>query len=376
MPPWDLATAKANILSGRNAYPGMILPVGMNNVTPYLEQWSLQTEKQYGSNVITLGYVGNTGRHLHVGANIFGPVTTAEGNSNPALNLMSHSTRGIYMNETIGTSNYNSLQVLYSRRFAAGLTSNVSYTWSHGLGLGVLSQEGPANSLACPRYGCLVDNPGHIDSPKTVGTNYDYGNTEMDLRHRITYMTSYDLPFGKSKKGIMGAAVKGWGVSGSGYWQTGSPFSVNYNGMLLSGAVMGPRADQVANPHKMGTITIPTLDGQGASCTPTTGAVFNTCAFQQPLTDPINYPLSTGYYGNQRRNQLFGPHTWSVNAGAGKNFALGERYKATFRAESFNLTNTTNDGTPGGTLASSTFGLAPRTGSTGRQFQFGLRLSY
>jgi hypothetical protein len=87
-------------------------------------------------------------------------------------------------------------------------------------------------------------------------------------------------------------------------------------------------------------------------------------------------PNSSGYYGNERRNQLFDPHTWSANASAGKTFTVGERYKLNFRAESFNLTNTTNDGNPGGTVASSTYGLAPRTGSTGRQCQFGLRLSY
>jgi hypothetical protein len=357
MPPWSLAQAEANILAGQGSYPRMILPVSMQNVTPYLEQWSLQVEKQYGANVLTLGYVGNAGRHSHVGLDINEPTT-----NNGASPLSQMGGDQVWMNETIGSSLYNSMQLLYSRRFAQGLTSNVSYTWSHNMALGVLAQMGPPNSLECPRYGCQVDNP-YTGTPTTTGTNYDYGNSDLDLRHRITYMTSYDLPFGKSEKGFLGAITKGWGVSTSGYWQSGTPFSVTYNGNLL-GAIMGPRADELSNFKKISNTTLP----DGSSCSPTTGAYFNTCAFSIPTT--------SGYLGNQLRNQLFGPHTWSVNQEAGKTFTITEKYKLTFREEAFNLTNTTNDAAPSGTLGSTTFGEIIRTGSAGRQFQFALRLSF
>jgi hypothetical protein len=362
MPPWTLAQAEANVLSGQNSYPRMILPVSAQNVTPYLEQWSLQVEKQYGANVLTLGYVGNAGRHSHVGLDINEPTTATSPNP---LSLMGGDM--IWMNETIGTSSYNSMQLLYSRRFSAGLTSNVSYTWSHNLALGVLSQMGPPNSLECPRYGCQVDNPSNPSEPTITGTNYDYGNSDLDLRHRITYMTSYDLPFGKSQKGFLGAIDKGWGVSASGYWQSGTPFSISYNGPPLLGAVMGARSDEIANPKKMANVTILNGSNAGQTCTPTAGAFFNTCAFETP---------NSGFFGNQRRNQLFGPHTWSLNQEAGKTFTITEKYKLTFREEAFNLTNTTNDAAPSGTLGSTTFGEIIRTGSTGRQFQFALRLAF
>jgi hypothetical protein len=251
---------------------------------------------------------------------------------------------------------------MYTRRFTKGLTSNVSYTWSHATSLGVLEQMGPANNLECPRYGCVEDNPYNTSSPTVVGQHHDYGNSDLDMRQRLSYMTSYDLPFGNSSKGLVGALVKGWGASMSGYWQTGMPFSVQYNGML-AGAINGPRADQLASATKIAPVTLP----NGTTCTPPTGAVFNTCAFMVP---------NAGRWGNERRDQLFGPHTWTVNGQAGKTFAITERYKLNFRAESFNLTNTTNDAQPNASVGNGNFGKISRTGSAGRQFQFGLRLSY
>jgi hypothetical protein len=217
---------------------------------------------------------------------------------------------------------------------------------------------GPATSLTCPRYYCLVDNPSDPSSPTKTGPNYDYGNAEMDLRHRLSYMTSYNLPFGSSFKGIEGAIVKGWATSVSGYWQTGGSFSVN---PLVFGPVASGRADEIANPKNMQFTT--------GTCTLTAGVHygFNPCAFTNP---------TPGTFGNQERNQLFGPHTWSTNATMGKDFPVYENYKLTFRAEAFNLTNTTNDAAPGSTVGGTGYGIITRNGSTGRQFQFSLRLAF
>jgi len=405
MAPYDLKTETALIEAGQQNYPGMILVSSMNNVTPYLEQWSLQVEKQYGSNVITLGYVGNAGRHLHVGTNINQYSTNADffaagcwppGPPQPGqppphgylpdLQCSTH----MMTNETIGTSNYQSMQLQYTRRFAQGLTSNVNFTWAHALSLGVLQQMGPPGGVGCPRVGCLVDNPTDHNSPTITGPKYDYGNSDLDLRHRIGYMTSYEVPFANSAKGIEGVIAKGWTISGSGYWQTGNPYSVNAN--VFSPYNLGPggglRANQVADPRKPGSnsfnavqpdTSTPTFPG--LPCPSTIGSrgsdgnfyAFNPCAY----TDPGGPAPPMPNLGNQKRNQVYGPHSWTVNASAGKEFPLHENYKLAFRAEAFNLTNTTADADPAQTtIGSSQTGLVTRTGSTGRQFQFGLKLSF
>ena len=366
MPPLSLAAAET-AAQDRTKYASMLLGVSMANVTPYLYQWSMQVEKQYGANVLTLGYVGNAGRHAHAGANI----NEMTPDNLAPLSLLPATKYQIWMSETTGTSSYNALQAMYTRRYAKGLTSNLSYTWSHAMSLGVLEQMGPANNLECARYGCQEDNPTAPTSPVTVGQKHDYGNSDLDMRQRISYMTSYELPFGKNYKGVLGAITKGWGASTSGYWQSGIPFSVNFNGND-AGSINNPRASQVANPKNL-----------SSSCsTMTAGAnySFNPCAFATPTQHtwgPIVGGLpSYGYWGNERRAQLFGPHTWTVNAQAGKTFAITERFKLNFRGEAFNLTNTTNNPMPGSTVGNASLGKMVRTGSTGRQFQFGLRLSY
>ena len=395
MAPLDLADETAVIEAGRQNYPGMILVSSMNNVTPYLEQWSLQVEKQYGSNVVTLGYVGNAGRHLHVGTNINQYDTNADffaagcwppgpgSHGTGYLPLLTCSTH-MMTNETIGTSNYQSMQLQYTRRFAKGLTSNLNYTWAHALSLGVLQQMGPPGGVSCPRVGCLVDNPTDHSSPTVTGPKYDYGNSDLDLRHRLGYMTSYEVPFANSEKGLVGAIAKGWTISGSGYWQTGNPYSVNSN--IFSPYNLGPggglRADQIANPRKGGSNTFnSTQPDTGLACPSTIGKrgadgnfyAFNPCAY----TDPGGPAPPMPNLGNQKRNQVYGPHSWTVNASMGKEFPLHENYKLNFRAESFNLTNTTADNSPSQqTIGSSTTGLVLRNGSTGRQFQFGLKLNF
>jgi hypothetical protein len=345
----------------------------MNSVTPYLEQWSLQVEKQMGGNVFTMGYVGNAGRHMMVSANINQPTTYTS--DYPLTEIGSAS---VTMASSVGTTSYNAMQLVYSRRFAQGLTTNANYTWAHGLGLGDAGGVGLPTTMYCPRYGCQVDNPT-TGTPTIVGPKYDWGNTSTDIRQRIGVMTSYRVPYGSSLKGIQGTVVKGWTVSGSGNWQTGVAITPLENTNFLG--LHGIRPDRISNPRKAGNVTLP--DGTSCSGPSKIGSKasdgklygFNPCAFYAPSNISTD-TLGSEYFGNSHRNDVFGPHTWVMNAAAFKDFPIHENMSLSFRAESFNLTNTTNDASPGNSLGDTAFGVISRTASTGRQFQLALRLTF
>jgi len=57
-----------------------------------------------------------------------------------------------------------------------------------------------------------------------------------------------------------------------------------------------------------------------------------------------------GTIANQRRNQLFAPGQQRVDLSLFKTFDITERLKFEFRAESFNVLNTTQFGAPNATL--------------------------
>jgi len=106
-------------------------------------------------------------------------------------------------------------------------------------------------------------------------------------------------------------------------------------------------------------------------------------------------PQVQGTVGDERVNQLFGPHDRRDDLSLIKNFAFNERWKVQFRAECFNISNTANFAEPDGTISTWEY---PKTGApysasyaqgdafgsiqslagneAPRQFQFALKLLF
>src|SRR5262249_13241200 len=97
---------------------------------------------------------------------------------------------------------------------------------------------------------------------------------------------------------------------------------------------------------------------------------FNTAAFTAPGTYEI---------GNMTRwspNIRFGP-TKQADFAILKNFRFRERWKAQFRGEMFNMTNTPQFGRANTTVGSSDFGKVSGTTNVGpRNIQLGLRIQF
>jgi len=302
--------------------PSLSLPdnVALNFRTSYVEQFNLLLEKQFGQNVVTVGYVGSVGRHLPVvvnDINIPDPLTAPASLRGPDGRFDVRPTAGILPGlgsvgeyESAGSSSYHSLQMSFQRRYSNGLTVSANYTYSHSIDdattLSYEGQEGFGNA-----------DPFNIH-------RFETGNSDLDLRHRFLASATYELPFGKNFNGAKKIALGGWQANTILVWNSGSPYTItdNFTGFgnsVFNGIGGGPtRPDQIAPA---------TLSNPGI------GEAFNTNAFVIP---------TLGTIGNTPRNSLYGPHFRHFDLSVFKDFALTERVKLQFRAESFNLSNTPN----------------------------------
>jgi len=69
-----------------------------------------------------------------------------------------------------------------------------------------------------------------------------------------------------------------------------------------------------------------------------------------------------------------GQSTW--NFSLSKNFAIWERLKAQFRAETYNVMNHPSFANPNTSVTNSSFGLVTQANSEPRNWQFALRLTF
>ncbi len=247
--------------------------------TPYFFNYNLQVEKGLGNvAVFQIGYVGSEGRKLNLVSNI---------NQNGAFPNFGN----ILQLNTIGTSNYNSLQTVFRIRSWHGLTSQFAYTWAHSLD--EISQYRAA----------IVDN---AFNPKL-----DYGNSDFDTRHLFTVSATYVIPRASWAQGAWSSrAVNGWELSSMMNFHTGQPSDETRLGL-----------DLIGDPYKG-------VDHKFSAGT----QWWNPAAFAVPVSG----------IGNLARNKFYGPGFASVDFSVIKNVPITERIKVQLRADMFNLFNRVN----------------------------------
>lgn len=358
-----------------------IIGVPINQQESYLEQFNLGLQKQFGANVVNIGYVGELGRHVEVNGAPENQPTNPTLAATPPLTLGGTTPLGVLPGfpwlKTIslteannwGTSAYQGLQTSFIRRFSNGLTANVNYTWSHTMS--------NINSNVCVSSYFATPTPCFIDTSNGKGTSvsapnlvygfqkYAWGNDVLDVADRVTWGINYTLPFGKSKTGVEKQVLGGWGINTSGSWQTGLPFTPTAS-TNLSGLGVNQMLDQI---------------GSGKLSNPTRTHWFNYNDFVQP---------ATGTIGNEHILQLFGPHQTRFDLSLFKDFQINEQFRLQFRTEVFNLFNHVNFGNPNASIAFNGDGSVNLTGThstTGqitstnatwnqREIQFALKLLF
>jgi len=250
--------------------------------------------------------------------------------------------------ESAASSNYHSLNLSATKRAGQGLSLLASYTYSKSID----DATDPAG---------YVGNSGlPQDSNNTAA---ERGLSIFDTRHRFTLSYSYELPFKGNR------LVRGWQLNSILTLQVGQPFTVTLGfDRSLTGA-LGDRPNFVPGAfiNEGGKLKI----NRELPLDPATGF-------------PIGLIPDPGKFGALGRNSFIGPPLANFDLSLLKNIQLDERAKLQFRAEVFNLLNTTNFAQPNNVLISPSFGRSfttqdvaggvPRIGSGGqRVIQFALK---
>jgi hypothetical protein len=337
-----------------------------------IQQFNLQVQQQFGSNVFTIGYVGNIGQHLPESINNinqptpFNPLAPVDSPSNPVggahqLQAQLPNVGTVSYIASGGISNYNGLQTSFQRRFTRGLAFDANYTWSKALSdITGFSQQG--------------SNQGWSDSDPTRIRQIEYGNAENDIQNRFALSLNYELQYGKDFTGVKKAFLSGWQANTIVVWQSGKPFTIvetgtgNDNPIESDGIAHG--FNNRATPQNSGGQDRPNQIMDARLSHKTLSHFFNTAAFApQPL----------GTVGTAPRNSLFGPDFRHVDLSVFKTFPVTERLGVQFRAESYNISNTPNfympNGNSGDAFGNSAFGQISATDPnyTPRQYQFALK---
>jgi hypothetical protein len=308
-----------------------------NFKSTYLEQFNLTVEREFGGTVASVTYVGELGRRMAYYVpddNAFAPTpytlpgtTLPPGTPTPVrpFSATSPGITAVPLFTSKGKGSYNGLQVVIKRRLNKGLDLSFNYSYAHGLD----------DSEAISNDG----GDGFAAVPSQIAT-LEYGNSNLDVRHRISGTFNYALPFGNSLNGFKGVLARGWQANGLVSWNTGMPFSVT-NTTSVSGTRPGiansDRPNQIAGVH----VSHPSVTQW-----------FNTASFQSQ---------TPGIVGNERRDQIYGPGLQRVDLSVFKTFDMTERLKFEFRTEAFNVLNTAQFAFPTASLGNAAFGRISST---------------
>jgi hypothetical protein len=261
--------------------------------------------------------------------------------------------------ETIGFSNYNSLQASFTHRVSLGLIFMASYTYSKFLD----NTDGAEQWANVSSGGASIRNYYDLKADKSVD------GTDIPQSLALNYV--YELPVGRGKKfgstmnGVVDEILGGWQVSGITHVQAGFPLSINANNN--SASLWG--GNQHAN------LTGAAMKGTGTCGAGTSNAIpvgkycfFNPAAFSQ--APAYTFGSSPRYFSNLRA-----PGYVDEDLGIQKWFTLTEKFRLQFTAQMFNAFNHANFDSPDINLgdAATTMGQASNTQGP-RQVQLSLKL--
>ena len=177
-----------------------------------------------------------------------------------------------------------------------------------------------------------------------------YALSDFDVRHRVSFNVSYDLPF-------KGAVLGNWRVNWVASFYSGQAQTISCTPATGSGT--GCYALVVGDPYA-GANDVNNFYNAAAFANPAPVATIGQTDFS-PLGGP--------------RSQVTGPPMRQLDAGVARQFGLWGQSKAEFRLEVFNVTNTPSFNLPGSLNFGDARNFASITSmrNTPRQMQVGVQ---
>ena len=329
----------------------------------YLE-WNLELQQALGTrNSLSLNYVGNHGYDLaaqNPGLNAFCDAVTPTPDTSCLATLGVTSFAGLPATQpdprfstvtevgNYGVSNYNGLVASFTRRVSDSFQLQAGFTWSHALD--------------------DISNGGFL--PFNLGTNSsilfpqnpycfkcsNYGNADYDSRRQFNATYLWHTP--KIHNFFLNL-IADWTVSGTFFYRSGLPFTVTdgsstgalssygYGGRLFTNMNVGPLSCSPSNVADNFRTTQPCM-------TPT------------EFTPSVDPTTGVAGFGNERRNQVYGPSFFDTDLTLMKNFRMPkwEGAELSIGAQAFNVLNHPNFDQPVRNIANSQFGFINRTVAT------------
>jgi hypothetical protein len=374
------------------AYPLNVTAIPTKAIWPYAQQWSLSVQRELSKDMVTtLAYVGSKGTHLTIETqqNQLAPVPSAYnpfGPNEPITNLdcqgggTSFGTTPFNLsNGAVVTSN-NSAYINLLAACANQATPNVN-TLRPYQGLGnIFFLQNVANSV----YHAFQATLRRTRGPLTAGVSYTYSHSidnssdrsdnvlvnsldlrsnrassNFDERHLLNISYIYQLPLLRwanelrawaheplsdtqepplpapppSNSRLAKAFLDEWEISGITLFQSGTPFSVVNQagntgiGLTDNAGVLGGIGTIASYPDvTRGTIS----PGE------------NPQSFGPLLGNPTRFVAPRGLtFGNAGRNFLNNPSRLNFDVSLLRHFRFAETRELEFRAEAFNIFNTT-----------------------------------
>jgi len=309
--------------------PCSLLGVNRNLVSPYIQTANFNVEHAFTNTTsLQLAYVWNKGTKLYsvndINQNI--PALDTAGDEQSGRPFVNKYPNLQFINflQNLDSSVYNGLQITLTQRAWKGLNFISGYTWSHAI------DTASSNRALQPQ--------------NSFDNSADRGNSDLDLRHRFTFATTYNLP---GKKGFA-QLLEGWQVNSIVTIQSG--YSIGFidstNDISLTGEFVD-RWNFYGDPgdlHWSPWVPIPYFaDG-------TTNAL---CAAHASASQLQTYgcyqqgsavivPQEPGTFGNMPRNNWRGPSYANWDFSVTKSFQFGERVNLQLRGEFFNILNHPN----------------------------------
>lgn len=356
LPQWDSNVPLYGNVSGTaiNCDPAVLGPcpimsVVQNLTNPYVAYWTLNLQHSLTPNMsLEVAYVGNHGSNLAGIRDINQETLGADagnGQSTRPFNAKFPFLSNIFQMGNVYKSNYNGLQATLNARNYHGLNMVLGYTYSHAL------DDVGANWDFGAGYGL----PQNSFNPAA-----EYANSDFDMRHRLTASLTYLVP-GKTGSWQM---LEGWELNSVATLESAQPWgpidlTTDISG--LGGLPVSPpqgtpmRWDFFGTPSdfKSGPEPVPYYPG---TSNPACAAAADNPGLLASLTTwgcyakgkSLMIPPAFGTFGTMGRNLFPDSGFRNLDFSVAKNFHFGERLRAQFRAEFFNVLNHPNFANPYG----------------------------